>query len=495
MVGASREMVSRVMKDLSERGFISIESQVDHDHQPGAAAIAVTSRGSAQRPNPAPAAGDGRDPARGGMDPGSGAVGMATSRWCLRPTTRTDPGPAVRAATEAQVMNRGGVTGAWIADVLFFLFGFSAWWWVAFAALAILRLYRRVEAWKLVNPRSAAMMLCGFGVALAASCTLEALRMRGLVASGFEPGGVLGTVLAGLRTARLRLHRRHAAAARPGGRRREPVQRPVVAAARRAARRGARVGVRCGAQPHRGPARPRSGTHQGPGARGKGRGREEGVRGPRADPHRVAEVAIAKSERVAREKQKPLFADLPDSPLPPLDLLDAPETHVERPTAETLEFTSRLIEKKLKDFGVEVKVVAAYPGPVITRYEIEPAVGVKGAQIVEPREGPGALAVGGLDPRGRDDPGQDVHGARAAQSQARRSCACRRSSARRSTTTCTSQLTLALGKDIVGNPVVADLAQDAAPAGRRHHRLGQVGRHQRDDPVAALQGRRPRTCA
>ncbi len=51
-------------------------------------------------------------------------------------------------------------------------------------------------------------------------------------------------------------------------------------------------------------------------------------------------------------------------------------------SADTLEFTSRLIEKKLLDFGVEVRVVAAYPGPVITRYEVEPAVGVKGSQIV-----------------------------------------------------------------------------------------------------------------
>jgi S-DNA-T family DNA segregation ATPase FtsK/SpoIIIE len=51
-------------------------------------------------------------------------------------------------------------------------------------------------------------------------------------------------------------------------------------------------------------------------------------------------------------------------------------------SAETLEYTSRLIERKLADFGVQVKVLAAMPGPVITRYEIEPAVGVKGAQIV-----------------------------------------------------------------------------------------------------------------
>ena len=94
------------------------------------------------------------------------------------------------------------------------------------------------------------------------------------------------------------------------------------------------------------------------------------------------QLDIPKSERVKREKQKPLFEDLPDSPLPPLHLLDEPGANVEVLSADTLEYTSRLIEKKLLDFGIEVKVVAAYPGPVITRYEIEPAVGVKGSQIV-----------------------------------------------------------------------------------------------------------------
>ena len=60
-------------------------------------------------------------------------------------------------------------------------------------------------------------------------------------------------------------------------------------------------------------------------------------------------------------------------------------------SAETIEFTSRLIEKKLADFGVSVTVVAAQAGPVITRYEIEPATGVKGSQIVN-GQGPGARA-------------------------------------------------------------------------------------------------------
>ena len=66
---------------------------------------------------------------------------------------------------------------------------------------------------------------------------------------------------------------------------------------------------------------------------------------------------IKKSERVQKEKQAPLFEDLPDTPLPPIKLLDEAKQEGERISAETLEFTSRLIEKKLSDFGVVVKVL------------------------------------------------------------------------------------------------------------------------------------------
>src|SRR5690606_41674831 len=68
--------------------------------------------------------------------------------------------------------------------------------------------------------------------------------------------------------------------------------------------------------------------------------------------------------------------------LPALSLLDAPDEHLETVSPETIEFTSRLIEKKLSDFGVKAVVVSAQAGPVITRYEIEPATCVKGSQIV-----------------------------------------------------------------------------------------------------------------
>jgi len=93
-------------------------------------------------------------------------------------------------------------------------------------------------------------------------------------------------------------------------------------------------------------------------------------------------VDVPRSERVAKERQKPLFVEMPDSKLPQVDLLDSAPAQQQGVDAQTLEMTSRLIEKKLKDFGVEVRVVAAAPGPVITRYEIEPATGVKGSQIV-----------------------------------------------------------------------------------------------------------------
>jgi S-DNA-T family DNA segregation ATPase FtsK/SpoIIIE len=94
-------------------------------------------------------------------------------------------------------------------------------------------------------------------------------------------------------------------------------------------------------------------------------------------------VQVVESKRVARERQKPLFVEIHDGKLPQVDLLDAAPARLEQTvTPESLEMTSRMIEKKLSDFGVDVRVVAAFPGPVITRYEIEPATGVKGSQIV-----------------------------------------------------------------------------------------------------------------
>ncbi|HET8832159.1 MAG TPA: DNA translocase FtsK, partial [Casimicrobiaceae bacterium] len=159
-----------------------------------------------------------------------------------------------------------------------------------------------------------------------------------------------------------------------------------------------------------------------------------------------------------REKQRPLFTDMPDSPLPPLSLLEDAPPATETVSAETLEYTSRLIERKLADFGVTVKVLAAYPGPVITRYEIEPAVGVKGAQIVNlVKDLARALSVVSI---------------RLVETIPGKSCmALELPNPRRqvvklveilaSTTynDAPGMLTLALGKDIAGKPAIADLAR------------------------------------
>ena len=88
------------------------------------------------------------------------------------------------------------------------------------------------------------------------------------------------------------------------------------------------------------------------------------------------------SDALGQREQQPLFESETDSKLPPLSLLIKAENPASTVSESTLEYTSRLIETRLNDFGVQVRVVSAQPGPVVTQYEIEPAVGVKGSQIV-----------------------------------------------------------------------------------------------------------------
>jgi S-DNA-T family DNA segregation ATPase FtsK/SpoIIIE len=169
-------------------------------------------------------------------------------------------------------------------------------------------------------------------------------------------------------------------------------------------------------------------------------------------------LEIPKSKRVEKEKQAPLFDNLPDTGLPPLHLLDEAEGDIEVLSPETAEFTSRLIERKLLEFGVEVKVVAAYPGPVITRYEIEPAVGVKASQITNlVKDLARALSVvsirvvetiPGKSCMGLEIPNpkrQIIRLSEILSSQVYNDMG--------------SAMTIAMGKDITGKPIVADLAK------------------------------------
>ncbi|MCW5653391.1 DNA translocase FtsK [Hydrogenophaga sp.] len=169
-------------------------------------------------------------------------------------------------------------------------------------------------------------------------------------------------------------------------------------------------------------------------------------------------VDVPKSERVAKERQKPLFSELPDSKLPQVDLLDGAPTHQLGVDSQTLEMTSRLIEKKLKDFGVEVRVVAAAPGPVITRYEIEPATGVKGSQIVNlSRDLARSLSLVSIRVI-ETIPGKNLMALELPNAK-RQMIRLSEILGSQVYNDAKSLLTMGLGKDIGGQPVVADLAK------------------------------------
>ncbi len=173
-----------------------------------------------------------------------------------------------------------------------------------------------------------------------------------------------------------------------------------------------------------------------------------------------APAVVEKSERAKREQQIPLFHGTggDESGLPPLSLLDDPKPQTKGYSEETLETLSRQIEFKLKDFRIDAQVVGAYPGPVITRFEMEPAPGVKVSQISsldkDIARGLSVKSVRVVDVI----PGKSVIGLEIPNtsremiflSELLRSKEYDKSG---------SPLTLALGKDIAGRPTVADLAR------------------------------------
>ncbi len=193
---------------------------------------------------------------------------------------------------------------------------------------------------------------------------------------------------------------------------------------------------------------------------------------PAIIPKYVPTVQLSKAEQAKQAKkalQPALFEveEEPDEPceqvsgdakLPPLNLLDPPDVVTEFISRDTLEYTSRLIEKKLRDYNVIVKVVAAQPGPVITRYEIEPAEGVKGSQIVNlSRDLARSLSLTSIRVV-ETIPGKDTMGLELPNPK-RQTVRLSEILGSGEYVTSKAPLTMALGKDITGEPVVMDLAK------------------------------------
>ena len=360
--------------------------------------------------------------------------------------------------------NVGGRFGAWTADLLLYIFGVSAFWWVVLFGRRVIVGWR--ELWSIplppdpdVKPDSLLVRWLGFGLTLCSSMGLESIRLHSLAISlPRPPGGILGeligdplvmalgftgsTVLllfglfAGL-SLFLRFSWLNVA---------EQVGRSLEIGYRRLRERRERVeDFKIGEQA----AEEREEFVE------EVRGRVEVA--PAVQIVR-APLQIAKSVRVEREKQQPLFIDIPDSELPPLSLLDEVPEVKETISADILEFTSRLIERKLNEFGVEVKVIAAYPGPVVTRYEIEPAIGVKGSQIVNlSRDLSRSLGLVSLRVV-ETIPGKTCM-ALELPNPSRQSVYLSEILSSQVYNDSHSLLTLALGKGISGSPMVADLAK------------------------------------
>src|SRR6202453_2451860 len=165
-----------------------------------------------------------------------------------------------------------------------------------------------------------------------------------------------------------------------------------------------------------------------------------------------------KSDRVERERQVPLFDAPKSSELPALSLLDEAGPREQSYSDEALEAMSRLVELKLRDFGVEAEVVAVQPGPVVTRFELRPAPGVKVSQISNLSKDL-ARALSAISVRVVEViPGKSVVGLEI-PNEKREIVTLGEIIKSKPYDEVGSPLALALGKDIGGVPVVADLAR------------------------------------
>ncbi len=176
---------------------------------------------------------------------------------------------------------------------------------------------------------------------------------------------------------------------------------------------------------------------------------------PRIEPVIKASPASKPPDKV---RQKELFEFRDNGDLPALNLLDTPPESLQRVSNEALEAVSRLLELKLKDFGIEVEVVSVHPGPVITRYELSLGTGVKVSQVSNLAKDL-ARALSAISVRvveviaGKSVIGIEIpneHREIVRLSETLHSKIYDRSS---------SPLTLALGKDIAGVPVIADIGK------------------------------------
>jgi S-DNA-T family DNA segregation ATPase FtsK/SpoIIIE len=368
-----------------------------------------------------------------------------------------DPGWS-HSGVATQIENIGGVAGAWFADVCLILFGYFSYLFPIMVAYSGWLLFKGREQEEALSSTELGLRGAGFVLTVMAGCGLATLHFGSPTELPLNPGGILGevvgstlvapfsfvgatlfllalfltgvTLFTGLSwlwlmdvTGRLSLEFISLVRSWAGA------LREYLEARKAKQQRAAAM-------------------------------QTETKRVEKRKPLRI-EPSIKKvevSERVDKERQQRLFEADDNKDLPPLSILDPAEPSGKGMSASALEAMSRQVELKLQDFGIDVEVVAVNPGPVITRFELKPGVGVKVSQISnlakDLARGLSAISVRVVEVI----PGKSVIGLEI-PNEHREIVRLSETLQSKQYDAMSSPLALALGKDIAGHPVVADLAK------------------------------------
>ncbi len=379
---------------------------------------------------------------------------------CLLTFSPSDPGWSHSGSVTAPLGNAGGRVGAFTADVLLYLFGYVAYLLpIVLGAVAWIALFGMDSDGDGDADLGPALRLVGIVGFLVSATGLLALRMPSVADFSAGGGGILGRLVG---------NSLNAGFGAVGGNL-FLLALLLVSVTLATGLSWLSVMDRIGHWVLKLPALFRRSTQQAAewqearayrGEREETRKIDTELRAKRA-PVKIeppAPAQVEKSDRARREQQIPLFHVGDGSGIPPLALLDDPKPQVKGYNEETLETLSRQIEFKLRDFRIEAQVVGAYPGPVITRFELEPAPGVKVSQISsldkDIARGLSVKSVRVVDVI----PGKSVVGLETPNSH-REMIYLSELLRSKEYDKSTSPLTLALGKDIAGRPTVADLAR------------------------------------
>lgn len=385
-----------------------------------------------------------------------------------------DPGWSRSGVINGSIANLGGPMGAWFADVFLTLFGYWAYLFPIMLAYSGFIIFQDARQNRPFNQRGFLFSSIGFFITLAAGCGLASLHDHAIVSNlPVNAGGILGDLISGImeklfsflgatilllalffsgftvftQLSWFKLMDLTGAA----------TLWLINQSANLVRKTGSKIMALFLAIKNRQPKESKNTSHLSPSI-------NRNIKISNSDIYNRTPVKIVptikakQSDRVEREKQVPLFANTSNAALPPLSLLDEASPHVKRLSDESLQAISQTLELKLADFGISAEVVAVLPGPVVTRFEIQPAAGTKSSQITNlAKDLARSLStisvrvvevIPGKTTIGIELPNENREIVRLSETFKSSAFADAK-----------SPLTLALGKDISGEPVVADLAK------------------------------------